>query len=248
MPRLLASVTTWANRVLVYDTGSTDGTQELCLSHGCEVVECEWEGTYRHRARCVAACAESRWILLLDADEIVEPQLVDAIREVVAQDDPRVNGYAIRRTVHFEGAWLRHTFQPEFRIRFVRGGKARVVGSGASGRGTHERVEVNGPVPRLRGTLRHESWADLNDFWNRCPRYCAEAAQFGERGGNAADVFLRPALVFVKQYVLKRGFLDGRRGFLMAAMMATGNLMKQITLLRRRWNRQIEDSRDDSCG
>lgn len=245
MPRLLDSVTAWASRVLVFDTGSTDGTLELCRARGCDVVECEWEGTFRQRARCMSECADSPWILLLDADEIVEPELADAIREAVTNGDPRINGYALRRTVHFEGAWLRRTFQPEFRLRLVRGGKARIVGSGASGHGTHERLEVDGPVPRLRGTLRHESWADLNDFWTRCPRYCEEAARFGERGGRPADVIARPVFVFVKQYILKRGFLDGRRGFLMASMMATGNLMKQITLLRKRWDLLLVKSRDD---
>jgi glycosyltransferase involved in cell wall biosynthesis len=244
MPALLDSVEGWASRVLVFDTGSNDGTLELCRARGCDVVECEWAGTYRQRIRCLQECANSAWILLLDSDEIVEPELRDAIAEVVSRNDPRVNGYGIRRTVFFEGAWLRHTFQPEFRTRLVRGDRARVIGSGRSGEGTHERVEVDGPVPRLRGTLRHESWADLHDFWARSSRYCIDAARSGGEGGSVIDVMFRPIVAFTKQYILKRGFLDGRRGFLMAYMLATANLMKQITLLRLRWSASLRVTAD----
>ena len=240
IPRALESVMAWSSRVLVFDTGSTDGTAEFCRSCGCEVIECDWAGYSGQRARCLEKCASSPWILLLDADEIVEPDLADAIRNAVMRDDPKIDGYSLQRMTHFEGAMLRHTFQPEFRLRLVRGGKARAFGSGDTGQGSHDRIEISGRVHRLRGVLRHESWADLNDFWTRSPRYCEAAARFGESGGRVVDVLVRPTFVFVKQYILKRGFLDGRRGFLMAAMMATGNSMKQITLLRKRWSRQLE--------
>lgn len=240
IPRALESVMAWSSRVLVFDTGSTDGTAEFCRSCGCEVIECDWAGYSGQRARCLEKCASSPWILLLDADEIVEPDLADAIRNAVLRDDPKIDGYSLQRMTHFEGAMLRHTFQPEFRLRLVRGGKARAFGSGDTGQGSHDRIEISGRVHRLRGVLRHESWADLNDFWTRSPRYCEAAARFGESGGRVVDVLVRPTFVFVKQYILKRGFLDGRRGFLMAAMMATGNSMKQITLLRKRWSRQLE--------
>lgn len=244
MPRVLDSVMPWSSRVLVFDTGSSDGTVEYCRSRGCEVIACEWAGFSGERARCLEACSSSPWILLLDADEIVEPDLMRSIRDAVIRDDPRVDGYSVRRMVHFEGGMLRHTFQPEYRLRLVRGGKAAAFGSGDTGQGSHDRIEIPGRVDRLDGILRHESWADLNDFWTRSPRYCQAAARFGESGGRVVDVLVRPAIVFLKQYVLKRGFLDGRRGFLMAAMMATGNSMKQITLLRKRWSRQLDATID----
>jgi glycosyltransferase involved in cell wall biosynthesis len=244
MPRVLDSVAGWVTQVLVFDTGSTDGTLELCRARGCDVVECKWEGMCRARTRCLTACAGSPWILLLDADEIVEPELRDSIAEAVRRNDPAVNGCAIRRTVFFEGAWLRHTFQPEFRTRLVRGDRARVFGSGQFGDGGHDRVEVGGPIPRLRGTLRHESWEDLHDFWTRSSRYCIVAARAGARGGRVTDVMFRPIVTFAKQYILKRGFLDGRRGFLMAYMLATANLMKQITILRSRWDAALAATAD----
>jgi len=240
IPRVLDSVSGWTDSVVVFDTGSTDGTAAFCRSRGCEVIECDWAGYSGQRARCLEKCASSPWILLLDADEIVEPDLADAIRNAVMRDDPNIEGYSLRRMTHFEGALLRHTFQPEFRLRLVRGGKARAFGSGDTGQGSHDRIEISGRVEKLGGILRHESWADLNDFWTRSPRYCEAAARFGESGGRVVDVLVRPTFVFVKQYILKRGFLDGRRGFLMAVMMATGNSMKQITLLRKRWSIQLE--------
>jgi hypothetical protein len=239
MPRLLDSVAGWTSGVVVFDTGSTDGTQALCRSRGCEVIECEWAGMRGQRQRCLDHCARSPWILLLDADEMVEASLRDAICAAVLSDSIDADGFEMRRMVHFEGAWLRRTFQPEFRLRLVRGGRARAVGSGLSGDGAHEHIVVDGPVRSLPGVLRHESWASVHDFWTRSPRYCLQAEACGESGGRVIDVLARPTVVFLKQYLLKRGFLDGRRGFLMAAMMATGNSMKQITLLRKRWDRQI---------
>ncbi len=233
--RLVDSVHGWARRILVVDSGSKDGTVEYCRERGCEVVHRDWEGMLAQRAFCLERAAGHRWILLLDSDESVEPDLRDAILAAIRADDGAVDAYEINRKVFFEGDWLHHTFQPEYRVRMVRGGRGRVAGSGPTGRGIHDRIEVPGGTGRLRGTLRHDSWFDLEDFWTRSIRYSRDAARTGERGGGVFDVLFRPGLAFIKQYLLRRGFLDGRRGFLMASMLAVGNGMKQVTIAMRRW-------------
>jgi len=253
LPRLLDSVTGWTRRVLLVDSGSTDGTVDYGRERGCEVIHRAWEGMLVQRAFCLEQARGHAWILLLDSDESVEPDLRHAIESMLARDaihaapgdgsgeasrrerDESFDAFEINRKVFFEGGWLHHTFQPEFRVRLVRGGRGRVEGSGPTGRGIHDRIEVPGRVGRLSGTLRHDSWHDLEDFWTRSIRYSRDAARTGERGGRAADILLRPSLAFLKQFVLRRGFLDGRRGFMMASMLATGNAMKQITIAMHNW-------------
>jgi len=242
MARLLDSVRGWTRRVLVVDSGSQDGTVEFCRGRGCDVVHRDWEGMLVQRAFCLEAAKAHAWILLLDSDESVEPELRASIEEMARRDAESpgavpFDAFELNRKVFFEGGWLHYTFQPEYRVRLVRGGRGRVEGSGPTGRGIHDRIEVPGRVGRLTGTLRHDSWHDLEDFWTRSIRYSRDAARTGERGGGVFDVLLRPPLAFVKQYVLRRGFMDGRRGFLMASMLAAGNAMKQITIAMERWKR-----------
>lgn len=249
--RLLHSVKGWTRRVLIVDSGSSDGTVEHCRAAGCDVMHRDWEGMLIQRAFCLEQAQSHAWILLLDSDESVEPDLRASIESMIAHDGRRdsaavaqpgtgaraaaCDAFEINRKVFFEGGWLHHTFQPEYRVRLVRGGRGRVEGSGPSGRGIHDRIEVPGRVGRLSGTLRHDSWHDLEDFWSRSIRYSRDAARTGERGGSVLDILMRPGLAFVKQYLLRRGFLDGRRGFMMASMLATGNAMKQITIAMHRW-------------
>jgi hypothetical protein len=157
-----------------------------------------------------------------------------------------VDAYEVRRVVHFEGAWMRHTFQPEHRVRLVRGGRAKVIGSGPERGGIHDQLVVPGAVRRIEGVLRHDSWLDLTDFWQRSIRYSRDAARTGERGGRPIDALVRPALAFLKQYVLRSGWRDGRRGFMLAVMLGIGNAMKQVELMRRRWDARFTQTTDES--
>jgi glycosyltransferase involved in cell wall biosynthesis len=246
IPRVIESLKDLADRVIVIDSGSTDGTIEHCTERGCEVIRQDWQGMLVQRRRCLEAATGARWILLLDSDESLEPSLRAKVKTMLAEDDASIDAYEVRRKVHFEGAWMHHTFQPEFRLRLVRGGRGRVIGSGPQQGGIHDQIVVPGQVGRLDGVLRHTSWRDQDDFWERSVRYARDAGRTGERGGRVIDVLLRPPMAFVKQYVLRSGWRDGRRGFLLAIMLSVGNAMKQATLLRRRWNAQFGESMDDT--
>lgn len=246
LPRVLDSLRGLASRTVVIDSGSTDGTVECAERAGCEVLRRDWQGMLVQRRRCLEAAGDARWILLLDSDESLEPSLQRSIRAMLANDDARFDAYQVRRQVHFEGAWLHHTFQPEFRVRLVRGGRAKVIGSGPEQGGIHDQLVVPGRVGRLDGVLRHASWRDMPDFWERSVRYARDAARTGERGGRPIDALTRPPLAFLKQYVLRSGWRDGRRGFMLAVMLAIGNAMKQVELMRGRWSGSLEATRDES--
>ena len=246
LPRVLASLRGLAERVIVIDSGSTDGTVEHARSAGAEVLQRDWQGMLVQRRRCLEEAGDARWVLLLDSDESLEPTLQRSIRDMLDRDEADVDAYEVRRKVHFEGAWLDHMFQPEFRVRLVRGGRSRVIGSGPRQGGIHDQLVVPGRVGRLGGVLRHESWRDFPDFWARSIRYAQDAARTGEAGGRPVDAIFRPLLMFTKWYLVRGGWRDGRRGFMLSIMISIGNAMKQTELMRRRWNDRLVETRDDT--
>lgn len=250
LPRVLASLRGVADRVVVIDSGSTDGSVEHARAAGAEVLQRDWQGMLVQRRRCLEESGEARWILLLDSDESLEPSLRRSILDMLANDASDVDAsdvdaYEVRRKVHFEGAWLDHMFQPEFRVRLVRGGKSKVIGSGPTQGGIHDQLVVPGRIGRLDGVLRHESWRDFPDFWERSVRYARDAARTGEAGGRPVDVIFRPLLMFAKWYLVRGGWRDGRRGFMLSFMISIGNAMKQAELMRKRWSGPLAETRDD---
>jgi len=236
--RTLRSVRGLARRILVVDSGSRDGTVELCRSLDAEVIARPWPGYARQKQFLLEELRHHAWILLLDSDEALEPTLQDSIRQVLRNDDRTYAGWELNRKVCFMGRVLNHTFQPEWRLRLVRGGVARMRGIGAdeptSPAQLHESLDVDGKVGRVRGNLIHDSWADLTDMCRRYIEYGRLAAECGARGGSATRLVFSPAAAFLKQFILKRGFLDGKPGLIAAAGAAMGTLVKHLYLAQRR--------------
>lgn len=245
IPRTLESVAGLADRIVVVDSGSTDGTVETCRAAGAEVIHRAWPGFIAQRQFLLDHCADARWILLLDSDESVEPTLSRSIREAIEADGSdvggaignAVDGFEINRKLHYAGAWLNHAFQPEWRLRLVRGGRAV-----ASGRLPHDRVDVPGAVRRLQGDLRHDSFADLEDMLRRQLAYARISAEHGARGGRLANVLISPATAFLKQAIVKGGFRDGWRGIVLAGGAAAGTLMKHLFVMQRRRGGDLSDA------
>lgn len=227
--RTLDSLVGVADRIVVVDSGSTDGTVELCREKGAEVVHRDWQGMVQQRQYALDLCKHNRWVLLLDSDESLESELRAAITRTVAEDDSAYQGWMLNRKVWFQGRWLHHAFQPEWRLRLVRPEHARVTGSEP-----HDQVEISGRVGRLKGTLRHDSWADLEDWATRNLTYAARAAAGARTGGRATDLLLRPAFAFTKQFLFKCAFLDGWRGIVASCMVAQQTLLKHVFIAGRR--------------
>ena len=232
--RALESVQGLARRVVVVDSGSTDGTIEVCRSLGAEVVHRAWDGPTSQKQFAVDLCESSRWVLLLDSDESLEADLRQAIDDAVRANDGRYVGYEINRKVWFLGGWLHYTFQPEWRLRLVRGGAGRVVGIGENGRGGHDRVEVDGYVGRLKGDCRHDSWADLAEMCRRNIALARRAAAHQNGGGSPLHMLFNPGAAMFKQLILRQGYLDGWRGWIAAGSVASGTLLKHLFIAERR--------------
>jgi glycosyltransferase involved in cell wall biosynthesis len=224
--RALESVRPVARRIVVVDSGSTDGTVELCRELGAEVIHRDWEGMTKQRQFSLDQCASHTWVLSLDSDESLETDLQASIRRVAEEDDPAYRGWWINRKLYFYGGWLHHTFQPEWRLRLVRGGEGRVSGVGEGGQGGHDRIHVEGQTGKITGTMRHESWADIVQMAEAGLEYAKRAAEHDTKGGMIFNMLFNPPAVLVKQLVLRRGILDGWRGWVLAACMARGVLLK----------------------
>ncbi|MHC4217539.1 MAG: glycosyltransferase family 2 protein [Planctomycetota bacterium] len=236
--RTVRSVQEIAAHILVVDSGSTDGTIEICESLGAEVVNQPWLGHAKQKQLAIDQCRDRAWVLLLDSDESLEPRLRESIRTTVTRDDPAYDGWLINRKVWFLGGWLNHTYQPEWRTRLVRGGKGKMAGADDPNLGyphsVHEQLEVPGRTGRLKGVCRHEAWADIPDVVRRQLRYADIAAESAKRGGSMAHLLVNPPAAFLKQYIIKLGFLDGARGLIAAGLAANFTMLKHAAIASRR--------------
>jgi len=203
----LASVA-FAEEVVVVDSGSTDGTVELAARRGARVIPKEWLGFGPQKQFAVDA-AKHDWVLCLDADEALSPELREAI--VAELKAPRGFVYAMARRNRFLGRWLRHgEGYPDWSVRLFHRRHARW-----GNETVHEKVSTQLPVLRLRGDLLHDSAESLEKYLDKQNRYTSLQAESMRAAGRRASVLqlvLSPLLRFIKFYVLQLGFLDGIPG------------------------------------
>jgi glycosyltransferase involved in cell wall biosynthesis len=225
--RCLQSVS-WADEVIVVDSGSSDATASIAREMGATVVVSDdWPGFGPQKNRALDL-ATGDWIFSIDADEIVTPELAAEIRETVASN-PALSAYQVPRLSSYCGRYLRHSgWWPDYVARLFRRGQARF-----SDDLVHERVVVDGSTGKLKGTLLHESFDSFEDVLEKVNRYSSlSAQQMAERGrtGGLAKGIVHGIGAFLKTYVFKAGFLDGREGFMLAVSNAEGAYYKYVKL------------------
>lgn len=205
----------FADEVVLVDSGSTDGTQDLARSLGARVIEsAEWPGFGPQKNRALAA-ATGEWVLSLDADEWLSPELALSIQAVMAGPASEAQAYTLQRLSSFCGQWMRHSgWYPDRVTRLFRRGAAHF-----SDDLVHERLIVDGVTRPLAGDLLHESIPSLDVAIDKMNRYSTGRARDllarGRQGGLGSAVG-HGVWAFVRTYVFKRGFLDGRLGFVLA--------------------------------
>jgi glycosyltransferase involved in cell wall biosynthesis len=225
--RCLESVS-WADEVIVVDSGSSDATASIARDMGATVVVSDdWLGFGPQKNRALDL-ASGDWIFSIDADEIVTPELAAEIRATVASN-PVLPAYQVPRLSSYCGRYLHHSgWWPDYVTRLFRRGQARF-----SDDLVHERVVVDGSTGKLKGTLLHESFGSFEDVLEKVNRYSSlSAQQMAERGrtGGLAKGIVHGIGAFLKTYVLKAGFLDGREGFMLAVSNAEGAYYKYVKL------------------
>lgn len=229
LPEALESVG-FADEIVVADTGSTDETVRIARLRGARVESIGWEGFVASRNRALAQ-ARHDWILVLDADERVPPDLRREILAALERDDPEISGYRMPRLSHFLGRAIRHgTWYPDHKLRLAR----RSRGLRAEGGRVHEVLVVDGNTERLVAPLIHHPYRDLSDALRKASTYARLGAQDRfERGarGSVAALFLRPAMEFFRYLVLRAGFLDGFVGFYVAFLHSSSYFLRAAFLL-----------------
>ena len=231
----LESILPVTTDIIVIDSGSTDGTVALCEKYGAKVLHRPWLGMVKQRQFCLDQASAYDWILNLDSDEALDQELQKSIIALKERTvDPVIEGFTFNRKVWFLGGWLHHVFQPEHRLRIVRGGTAIVKGIGPEGMGGHDRLLVNGRVEHLQGVCKHDSWKDLDEMLLSYIRLGRRAAIYDPKPSKPYMIFLNPLVAFIKQYVFKKGYKDGCRGLIASAGVACGTMIKQIQKNERR--------------
>ena len=212
----LASVA-WADDVLVVDSGSTDATVDIARARGARVIQRDWPG-YSAQKNFAATEARHDWILSVDADERVTPELADEVQRTVAAQ-PAAAGYRIPRVTFHLGRWIRTTdWYPDYQLRLYHRGRASW-----RPKPVHESVAADGAVEHLSGELQHFAYRDLSHHFATMERYTTLAAEEMRGAGRSAsivDLVFHPPLAFLRNYLLKRGFADGTVGFVISAMNA----------------------------
>ena len=232
------SVRGWAGEIVALDSGSTDATKSILASAGARVLDVDWLGHVRTKQAALVE-ATRPWVLHLDSDEPVMPDLAAAIRDLVTRDDPGVAAARVRRVVWYRGRPLEHAWQPEWRVRLVR---RELVASGEAAWGgvdPHDQLVVKpraGRTVDLDGVLRHDSFETFAEHLGKQVAHSrTAAAALGAQGhaGSLWKLATSPIGAFAKQLVLKRAWRDGRAGWLAAGTSAAGALMKHMLLVER---------------
>lgn len=213
----------WADEVIVVDSGSTDDTCAIARSKGVRVDARAWTG-YVDQKNFAAGLATHDWIFSLDADERLTPVLATEIRTLLASDPPFA-GYRVPRVTRHLGRWIRTTdFYPDYQTRLYDRRRARW-----RGRYVHESVTVDGTVGQLRHELQHYSYRDLSDHLARINHYSTLAArqmyESGRRAG-AFDLLVHPPAAFLRNYILRRGIVDGTAGLTLSLVNSYAVFLK----------------------
>ncbi|MFV0282466.1 MAG: glycosyltransferase family 2 protein [Castellaniella sp.] len=217
----------FADEIIVLDSGSTDATCEIARARGARVeISPDWPGFGPQKNRALAL-ATSDWVLSIDADERVTPELALAIQQAVRAPDAQA--YRIARLSNFCGRWIRHSgWWPDHVVRLFMREEGRFTDAAV-----HEHVEVRGRTQTLPGHFLHYPYASLEVFIDKINRYSTEAARSAFERGRRTTVlgpFGHGVWTFVRHYVLRRGFLDGWQGLVLAGMAGTGSFYRYVKL------------------
>lgn len=227
LPRCLQSVGRLADEVVIVDGGSTDDTRDIAEKFGARVFSRTFDGFGPQKQFGLSQC-RGEWVLNLDADETVTPQLAKSLQEALVSGTS-FDGFRLAYENIFLGRPLRFGgCGGEKHVRLFRREKAHYPA-----RPVHESVEVSGPIGDLKGALRHESYASLAEYLEKFQIYTGLIARGKWEKGNrfSISMHLRLPWEFFHRYVLKAGFLDGNEGFIYAALSAFYAWMKHLRLI-----------------
>lgn len=225
--RCLDSVKEIADEILVVDSLSTDGTKAICEAHQVRFLEQKFLGYIEQKNYALKnACFD--YVLSLDADEALSRELREEIKKIKMEFQGA--GYSFNRLTNYNGHWVRHCgWYPDTKLRIVKKELANWVGTNP-----HDALEVQGEVTHLKGDLLHYSYDSISSHVLQTNKFSTIEAQVlfnkGKRVG-VVKLVTRPLFQFFKDYILKRGFLDGRYGFVICFLNSLYVLLKYAKMI-----------------
>lgn len=219
----------WCDEIVIVDSGSSDRTLEICREYTDKIFERAWPGFVLQKRFALEHCTHA-WVLNIDADEEVSPELAQRIQSILqTSEGSPIDGYSILRVVYFLGRWWRKGgWYPEYRLRLCR--KAKTTWGGED---PHEKAIVAGATQNLSEELYHYTYANFAAQVRSLNSLSSSSAETLFRKGKRVgliSLLARPALRFVKFYLLKKGYREGLPGLIVALYESAYVFMKYSKL------------------
>ncbi len=226
LPRMLESIS-WADEIIILDTGSDDNTKQIAKEAGCKVYESEWLGFGKCKQLAVNYCSHE-WILSLDADEVVTPQLKTKIQQII-QSDFEYAGYRIKRKSFYLNKMINHCgWNHDYTLRLFRKNKGQF-----NTKLVHESVQIDGPIGYINDCLLHYTYPNIDSHISKMILYSGLGSVHLFNKGKKTSLFgayLKANWKFWKMYLFQLGFLDGKVGFILSYNSAMGVFWKYAKL------------------
>jgi len=224
--RTLKPIQDFAEEIIIVDSFSQDATCNIAKEFGAKIFNEEWKGFVDQKNSALEKCNQE-WILMLDADEVVSDELRSSIISILKS--PKADAYYINRKTHYLGKLMNYAWQPDWNLRLTKR-SAKPIWKGDM---VHESLSIVGTTSKIKGEIIHYSYANIKHHFEKTIRYAEISSQsYYEHGKKATllNILLNPLYAFIRIYFLRKGALDGVRGFIAAISSAFGTFLKYAFL------------------
>ena len=243
--RCLESVRTIAREIIVVDALSTDNTVAIAESMGATVFSEKWKGFVDQRNSVLDKCTGD-WVLFIDCDEVLSDTLCQSIVTAIGNGTGECNSYKLQFISCFMGRWITHAWGQDWHTRLIRRGTASWTGHGV-----HETLQCQHPMVKLEGVAYHYTYQDYEQHMAKGVHYAAlGAAALCLRGKKVRlyRLITNPLWIFIKQYILKLGFLDGFPGLILCLTSVHHNFYKYLIAWEMQHNEALQPPVDRLSG
>lgn len=219
--------------IVIVDSFSDDRTVELCREYTDKIFQIEWKGFAKQKQFAIDKVTLP-WVLVLDADERVTESLKREIVEAIMAKD--IDGYFIPRKNFFLGKWIKHSgWWPDYTLRLFKRDKGKM-----KEREVHEKIVIDGRADYLKEPILHYTYQSIEEFIRKMQRYSTlSAMEFLRKNPSKYMILIKmifaPVFTFFKMFILRLGFLDGIRGFILAVFYSFYSFLKYAKSWERMW-------------